>query len=140
VNIARARNRGIEAMAQCPLGPGLLGLDLTLQDPRDETTGQALKRRSRKAAALNYGVPFVGWQWAGALRYTGPRLDTDPVTSADAMTPSRTTLDLSASLALSPQWRLIARLENVTGSRAPEVLGYTSAPRSARLTLHGTLH
>jgi vitamin B12 transporter len=139
VNIARAHNHGIEAMVQWPLGPGLLGLDLTRQDPRDATTGQALKRRARENVALHYGAPFVGWQWAGALRYTGPRLDTDPVSFADAMTPSRTTLDLSATRALSSQWRLVARLANVNGSRAPEVLGYTPAPRSAMFTLQGTL-
>ncbi len=138
-NIARARNRGLEAMLQWPVGAALIGADLTLQDPRNAITDQPLKRRAKQSLALNASVPFSAWQFGAALRHTGQRLDTDPVSFSDAMNPARNTLDLTASVVLGPQWRLTAKVENATASRTSEVLGYTAPPRSLLVSLQGTL-
>jgi vitamin B12 transporter len=141
LNIARAKNRGLELMAQWPLAIGndsVLSIDLTLQDPRDAATDQPLKRRAKQSLALNYSTRVVGWQFLAALRYTGKRLDTDPVTFTDATNPSRTTLDISASRALTPQWRLAMKLDNITAEKRPEVLGYTAPPRALLVSLQGT--
>lgn len=141
-NIARAKNRGLELMAQWPLpfdADGVLGVDLTLQDPRDAITDRPLKRRAKQSLALNYSTRAVGWQVLTALRHTGKRLDTDPVTFADANNPSRTTLDVSASRALTPQWRLGVKLDNAFGEKRPEVLGYTAPPRALLVSLQGTM-
>jgi vitamin B12 transporter len=143
LNIARAKNRGLELMAQWPMtfdANGLLGVDLTVQDPRDATSDTPLKRRSRHSLALNYSTRVVGWQLLGALRHTGKRLDTDPVTFSDADNPSRTTFEFGASRALTAQWRLGLKLANLTDQKRPEVLGYTAPPRSALLSLQGTLN
>ncbi len=82
---------------------------------------------------------LAGWHAVAALRYTGERLDTDPVTFGDAVNPARTTLDLALQRQLTPVWRVLAKLDNVANSRASEVLGYTAAPRSLLLTLQATL-
>jgi vitamin B12 transporter len=143
LNIARAKNRGVELMAQWPLpfdAHGLLGVDLTLQDPRDAGTDTPLKRRSKQSLALNYSTRITGWQLMAALRHTGERLDTDPLTFADADNPARTTLDLSASRALTAQWRVGLKLANATNQKRPEILGYTAPPRSVLLSLQGTLN
>jgi vitamin B12 transporter len=139
VNIARAKNQGLELMALWPLGPGRLGAEATLQDPRDADTGAALKRRARQSLALNYSTALAGWQGVAALRYTGERLDTDPVTFGDVVNPARTTLDLAVHRQLTPIWRISAKLDNVGDSEVPEVSGYTAAPRSLLVTLQATL-
>ena len=140
VNIARAKNSGVEVMAQWPIGPARLGAEVTVQDPRDADTGQPLKRRSRQSLALNVSGAVMGWHALTALRHTGKRLDTDPVTFGDAINPARTTLDVALQRQFTPTWRVLAKLDNVTNARASEVLGYTAAPRSLLLTLQATLH
>ncbi len=142
VNIARAKSRGLELMAQWPMpfdADGVLGADLTLQDPRDASTDQPLKRRAKQSLALNYSTRVVGWQLMTALRHTGKRLDTDPVTFADANNPSRSTFHVSASRALTPQWRVAVKLDNAFGEKRPEVLGYTAPPRAVLVSLQGTM-
>ena len=139
VNIARARNNGLELIAQWPLGAGRLAAEATLQDPRDADTGQPLKRRAQQSLALNYSATLAGWQGMAALRYTGRRLDTDPVTFGDAYNPALTTLDLAVHRQLTPTWRVSAKLDNAGDTQASEVLGYTAAPRSLLVTLQATL-
>jgi vitamin B12 transporter len=142
VNIARARNHGLELMAQTPVpfdAEGLLIAELTLQDPRDRDSDRPLKRRAKQSLALNYATRLAGWQLGAALRHTGKRLDTDPVTFADADNPSRSTLDLRVARQLTPQWRVALKLENATDTSRPEVLGYTAPPRSVLLSLQGTM-
>ena len=139
VNIARAENNGLELIAQWPLGGGRLAAEATLQDPRDADTGQPLKRRAQQSLALNYSATWAGWQGMAAMRYTGKRLDTDPVTFGDATNPARTTLDLAVHRQLTPTWRLSAKLDNASDAQASEVLGYTAAPRSLLVTLQATM-
>ena len=139
INIARAKNSGLELMAQWPLGPGRLGAEATLQNPRDVDSGLALKRRARQSLALNYSGTLLGWQGVAALRHTGQRLDTDPVTFGNAMNPARTTIDLAVHRQLTPAWRLSAKLDNLGGAQASEVLGYTAAPRSLLFSLQASL-
>jgi len=139
VNIARAKNSGLEVMLQWPLGRGRLGAELTLQNPRDADSGAALKRRARESLALNYGATLAGWQGMAALRHSGKRLDTDPVTFGDASNPARTTLDLAVHRQLTPIWSVSAKIENLGDAQASEVLGYTAAPRSVLVTLQATL-
>ena len=134
-NIARARNTGVELMGQLDVGPGRLGVEATLQDPRNADTDARLKRRARRSLALNYRVAQGPWQWGAALRHTGERADLDPLTFADASNPARTTLDLTTQWQINPTWRVGAKLENAGNSRTPEVLGYTPAPRSLSLQL-----
>jgi vitamin B12 transporter len=126
-------------MAQWPIGLARLGAEVTLQDPRDADTGQPLKRRSRHSLAFNASGDIMAWHAVAALRYTGERLDTDPVTFGDAINPARATLDLALQRQLTPIWRVLAKLDNVANSRASEVLGYTAAPRNLLLTLQATL-
>lgn len=140
VNIARARNQGLEVMAQLPLGRiGALSGELTLQDPRDADNDTPLKRRAKQSLALGWQGNAAGWAWRAALRHTGQRLDTDPQTFGDADNPARTTLGLGLARDLVAGWRIALAVDNVTASRRPEVLGYTAAPRSALLSLQASL-
>ncbi len=135
VNIARAENQGLELMAQLPLGPGAVNAELTVQDPRDAGRDTPLKRRAKQSMALGWQGEAAGFSWRAALRHTGQRLDTDPLTFGDADNPARTTLALGVAREVAPGWRVALALDNVTGNRRSEVLGYTAAPRSALLSL-----
>jgi vitamin B12 transporter len=136
VNIDRAANHGVELIAQAPLGAGKLGFEYTGQHAFNRDTGRLLARRSREALALNYRLSQGAWDGAAWLRHVGQRLDSD---FSNAVSPARTTLDLTTGWRLSQQWRIGARLENVAGIKVPEVVGYTAAPRSFALTLQGSL-
>lgn len=140
VNIARARNQGLEVIAQQPIdGIGSLSAEVTLQDPRDTDSDTPLKRRARHSLALGWQDEAAGWSWRAGLRYTGRRLDTDPQTFGNADNAARTTLSLGLARQLMPGWRLSLALDNAADSRRPEVLGYTAPPRSALLSLQATL-
>ena len=138
-NIARARNRGLELMAQLPLAVGALSADLTLQDPRDETNDTPLKRRAKQSLALGWQGDAAGWSWRAALRHTGRRLDTDPLTFGDANNPARSTIGLGLARQIVPGWRVALAIDNAAGSNRPEVLGYTAPPRSALLSLQASV-
>jgi vitamin B12 transporter len=130
VNTGRASNKGLELSVNAPVGPGLLGVDATFQDPVNDSTGESLKRRARTNLAVNYNMDLGLWQLGGYLKYTGSRLDTDPVTFSDAVNSSYTRVDLSAQYRVAPAWTLLGRVENLGNTRRNEVLGFNSQPRS----------
>ena len=135
VNIARAKNRSLELIAQWRLPVGMLSGELTLQDPRDAASDTQIKRRARQSLALGWSGDVAGWSLRAALRHTGKRLDTDPVTFGDANNPARSALTLGVARELAPGWRASLSIDNATDSDLPAVLGYTAPPRSAMLSL-----
>jgi vitamin B12 transporter len=137
VNIGRASNRGIELAADGDTGAGRIGLDATFQNPRDGDTDTPLLRRPRTVVAASYRVPVMGWESGVYVRYAGRHLDADPVTFGNVEAKARTTLGLSTQHALSPNWTLGAKVDNVTNTRTPEVLGYTAPRREVLVTLRG---
>jgi vitamin B12 transporter len=139
VNIARAKNRGLEVMAQLPLSVGQLSGELTLQDPRNADTDTPLKRRAKRSLALGWTGDVAGWALRASLRHTGKRLDTDPVTFGDATTPSRTTPGFGVARIVAPGVRVSLAIDNAADSTRPEVLGYTAAPRTVLLSVQATM-
>ncbi len=138
VNIDKAHNRGVELAVDGDLrGYGKVGLDATFQDPRNDADGSELTRRARTIVTADYRVPVFGWETGAYLRYNGKRADVDPVTFATVNASSRTTLGLSTQHALSPNWSIGAKMDNVTNAHAPEVLGYTAPKRTVLFTLRG---
>ncbi len=137
VNIGHSANRGIELAGDGDTGYGKLGLDATFQDPRNTDTGAELVRRARTIVAASYRVPVFGWDTGAYLNYNGRRADVDPVTFATVQAKARTTLGLSTQHALTPNWSIGAKVDNLIGTRTPEVLGYTAPRRSVLLTLRG---
>ncbi|MEP6503155.1 MAG: TonB-dependent receptor [Betaproteobacteria bacterium] len=137
VNIDRASNRGIELMADGDTGYGKLGVDVTFQDARDDTHDTALLRRARTLATANYRLPIFGWETGVWVRYNGVRADADPATFSTVQAKARTTLGLSTQHALSPNWSIGLKADNITNTKKPEVLGYTAPPPSVMFTLRG---
>ena len=140
VNIARAKNQGLEVMAQLALsGKSALSAELTLQDPRDASNDTPLKRRAKQSLALGWQGDAGAWSWRAGLRHTGQRLDTDPQTFGNAHNPARTTLGFGLARQVVPGWRVALALDNAASSARAEVLGYTAPPRSVLLSLQATL-
>ena len=137
VNIGHSTNRGIELEADGDVLFGKLGLDATFQDPRDTDNDTALTRRARTIATASYRAPVLGWDTGAYVRYNGRRADVDPVTFGTVEARARTTLGLSTQHALTPNWTIGAKVDNVTNSHAPEVLGYTAPRRTVLLTVRG---
>jgi vitamin B12 transporter len=137
INIGHSANRGIELAADGDTGYGKVGLDATFQDPRDTDDDTQLARRARTIVTGSYRVPVFGWETGAYLRYNGQRTDYDPISGALVEAKARTTLGLSTQHALSPNWSIGAKLDNVTNSRTPEVLGYTAPKRAVLFTLRG---
>jgi vitamin B12 transporter len=139
VNIAQASNRGFELLGQTRLGTATLGGEAIWQNPKDLSTGQVLKRRARQSTTLNLQQPLGACDLGVSLRHTAARADLDPITFSNATAPAGNTLGLSTGWAISPAWRLAAKLDNATNQRNPEVLGYNPAPRSLGISLSGKL-
>ena len=137
VNIGHATNRGIELAADGDTGYGKVGLDATFQDPRDTDSDTPLARRARTVLAASYRIPVFGWDTGVYVRYNGRRADVDPVSFATVQAKARTTLGLSTQHALSPNWTIGAKVDNLTNTPTPEVLGYTAPKRTVMVTLRG---
>jgi vitamin B12 transporter len=137
INIDHASNKGVELAIDGDTGYGRIGLDATFQNPRDDDAHTLLLRRARTIASANYRVPVYGWETGVWVRFVGQHLDVDPVSYADVTAKQRTTLGLSTQHALTKAWTAGVKVENVTNSRTPEVLGYTAAPRTVMFTLRG---
>ena len=139
INIDKAHTHGIELAVDGDLRRfGKVGLDATFQDPRNDSDGTELARRARTILTANYRVPIFGWDSGAYLRYNGKRADIDPVTFETVDANARTTLGLSTQHALSQGWSIGAKMDNVTNSHTPEVLGYTAPKRTVLFTLRGT--
>ena len=138
VNIGHSTNRGVELAADGDTGVGKVGLDATFQDPRDTDADAPLSRRARTIVSASYRVPLFGWETGAYLRYNGRRSDIDPVTFATVDAKARTTLGLSTQHALTASWTIGAKVDNVTNTRTPEVLGYTAPMRTVMMTLRGS--
>ena len=137
VNIGHASNRGIELAADGDTGYGKLGLDATFQDPRDTDSDTPLARRARTILAASYRVGLFGWDTGAYVRYNGRRADIDPVTFATVQAKARTTLGLSTQHAVTKNWTIGAKVDNLTNTPTPEVLGYTAPKRTVLLTVRG---
>ena len=136
-NIGRAHNRGVELGADGSAGPGTLGVDATFQNPRDDVAGTGLAKRARTNASVNYRLPILGWKTGAYARYTGKRLDSDPITFGSIYLPARTVVGLTTSHPLSTNWTIAAKLDNLFDNRTAEVAGYTTPGRSLLFTLRG---
>ncbi|MEY4751842.1 MAG: hypothetical protein RIQ60_4056 [Pseudomonadota bacterium] len=139
INIAQASNRGFELLGQTRLGSATLDGEAIWHNPKDLSTGQVLKRRARQTTTLKLQQPLGAYDLGWSLRHVAARADVDPITFGNATAPAGTSLGLTAGWAVSPAWRLAARLDNATNQRNPEVLGYNPAPRSLGISLSGRL-
>ena len=131
-NIASARTRGLELTGRGAWNGWAYDTNLTLQQPVDLTQpgDPTLQRRARSVAniAVNHAVGSV--LLGAAVHYSGPRWDFNyNVYPAQRVTlGSYTTVDLTASGQISPQWSWNARVQNLFDKKYQTAWGYNREP------------
>ena len=132
-NTGRARYSGLTISGGTRAGAVNLGASLDLTRPKDLDTGLRLARRAQTQATLTADTQLAGWTVGGELQHLGARFD-------DAANmkrlPAHSLLNLTASTALTPSWKLLARVDNLTDKAYESVLGYATAGRTVYVGLN----
>ncbi|MGB0132841.1 TonB-dependent receptor domain-containing protein [Dokdonella sp.] len=126
-NIARARIDGVELAYDKQAGPWQMALAYTWQDPRNEESGQPLLRRPEQKFAGSLDRVFGNAARVGLeLFHSGTRQDV-----AGIRLQPYTLVNLRGSWDISPQWSMVARLENIGNVDYELAYGYNTPGRSA---------
>lgn len=137
-NIPRARIEGTSLSYDGTFGGSLKGLHLNASldvlDPRNELNGRQLPRRAKEQAVLGANYATGLWTLGATLLYVGDRFDDANNTPMRALA-SFTTLDVGVEYALNTDWRLQAKVNNLTDKIYETALGFNQAGRGVFLML-----
>ncbi len=111
-NIDRARIKGTELAYQGFFGGLQANAQLTFQDPVNEETGKLLQRRAREHGSLAISDAAGPWRLAAEVVASGARFDSTDESPGTKMH-GYGLLNLTASYALSRDWSVRARWNNV---------------------------
>jgi vitamin B12 transporter len=131
-NVSSAKNQGLETSYNGRVQNTDLRASVTLQNPVNQATGLRLVRRAKTLASLSVSRDMGSLKLGGHVRYTGER----PDISGKPTLNSSVLLDLTARYALSPEWALLGRIENVTDRPDQSAYGYNPLPRTFYLGLN----
>lgn len=131
VNINKARNQGLELSATTRVTDIDLRASLTLQNPKDDTTGQRLVRRARTLGSLSLAKSFGAWRVGSDIQYTSSRSDKDfttvPATAKELS--SYWLANINARYQIAKDVSLFGRVENVFDRAYQTAYGYNQPPR-----------
>jgi len=123
INLDKTRARGVEAVLDAKLYDTLTAsLNWTNMSATNELTGKDLARRPHNlASAVLTWLPLPGATLGGSLTYEGKRFNDNA-----NFTPlsSNTTVNLFGSYALSANWQLFGRIDNLFNDRTEQVSGF----------------
>jgi vitamin B12 transporter len=131
----KAENSGVEASAETTLGSTGMAVRWTEQNPRNLDTGKALARRAKRLVSVDLKQPVGQHQVGLSVGYQGQRRDSD---FSDQVLDAHTLVGVNASYKISPQWRLVGRLENALDTQYQLAHGYSTPGRSAFVTVNYT--
>jgi vitamin B12 transporter len=132
-NVERARIEGAEAAWRLDGERWSARADITLQDPREVTTGARLLRRAREHATLAVTRRIGPHELALDLLYAGERRDfgfPDPL-----VLPAYWLASLSTRVAVCEGWTLLARAENLFDEDYELAHGFNTMGRSLFVAL-----
>jgi len=132
VNIDRARIEGWTLGYDAQLGAWSLHAALDLLDARNAQNGRKLPRRADEQLTASLDYATGQWPLGGTLLAASERFDN---TSNSVRLPGYATLDLHADRALSRDWTLQARLNNLADKQYETARGFNQPGRAAYLTL-----
>ena len=132
VNVPQARINGLTLAYDGSFGPLMLRASADALDPRNEVTGKRLPRRSASQLRLGADYGVGAWAFGGSLLRTGGSFnDTANLQPLDGYTTS----DLYADYKLSQDWKLQAKINNLTNKQYETILGYNQPGRGVFVTL-----
>jgi vitamin B12 transporter len=126
-NTAQAQYTGLTLTAAETVGNVHIHGSLDLQNPKNLITNRTLQRRSRQYGTLGAEMPAGGWQLATDLVMASHTFDSD---TSNVVLPGYSIMNLSATTALSRDWKLVAKLENLTDKIYQTANTYASARRT----------
>lgn len=132
VNVDRARIRGWTLGYQARRGAWGVQAALDLLDARNVQTGARLPRRAEQQLTASLDYAPAGWKFGSTLLAASDRFDNAANT---VRLGGFATLDLYAQRALSRDWSLQARLNNLADKQYQTAQGYNQPGRAAYLTL-----
>ena len=112
VNLARVRTEGAEIAWRGTLWGWQTRAQLTVQDPRDETTGSQLRRRAKQYGSVGAERTFGPWRFGADIIGSGERFDSTNEAPNTRMH-GYGLLNLTAGYALARDWSINARWNNV---------------------------
>ena len=134
-NVGKARYEGVTLAAGTRVGRFNLQGSVDFQDPRDTGNDKQLARRAKRHASLSADTMVAGWSLGAQMQASGMRYD-------DAANRNRlggyTLWHLTASRQLSPEWRLTARLNNLTDKKYELARTYATEGRAIYVGLNWT--
>jgi len=127
-NIASSRTRGVEFSGRGAWNGWGYDANLTLQQPVNTSLpgDPTLQRRARSMANVTLNREIGAVLLGAAVHYSGARWDNGP--SGRVTLGGYTTVDLTASGAITPQWSWNARLQNLFDKKYQTVYGYNREP------------
>jgi vitamin B12 transporter len=131
----QAENSGVEASAETTVGSTGMAIRWTEQNPRNLDTGKALARRAKRLVSVDVKQPVGQHQVGLSVGYQGERRDSD---FSDKVLDAYTLVGVNVSYKISPQWRLVGRLENALDTQYQLAHGYSTSGRSAFVTVNYT--
>ncbi|MGA8010333.1 MAG: TonB-dependent receptor [Thiomonas sp.] len=127
-NIASSRTRGLELSGRGAWKGWGYDANLTLQQPVDNSKpgDPTLQRRARSLANVSVKREISSVLYGATVHYSGPRWDNGP--TGRVTLGSYTTVDLTASGAVSKSWDWNARVQNLFDKEYQTVYGYNREP------------
>jgi len=112
VNLAQVRTEGMEIAWRGTLWGWQTRAQVTVQDPRDETTGSQLRRRAKQYGSVGAERTFGPWRFGADIIGSGERFDSTNEAPNTRMH-GYGLLNLTAGYALTRDWSINARWNNV---------------------------
>lgn len=125
INIGRASNQGLELSAASRIAGTDVRSSLTVQNPKDDTTGAVQTRRAKTLASLALARSYGEWRVGTDLHYTGNRTDK----TANKELTSYWLVNLNARYQVSKQVSLFGRIDNVFSRDYQTAYGFNQPPR-----------
>ncbi|MEN9903895.1 MAG: hypothetical protein RLZZ555_460 [Pseudomonadota bacterium] len=133
-NVDQARIKGWSLGYEGGAGLWFWQTQLELLEAKDEKTGLKLPRRADTQLSASLRRDVADWKLGAHWLAASDRFD-DKSNTAEKRLAGYATLDLSAERALTAEWRLQLRLNNLTDKKYETVYGYNQPGRAAYVTL-----
>ncbi len=132
INIDEARIDGAEVRYRLHGSDWSLQAEALVQSPVDLATDTELARRSRRSLTVRYLHELGDWELG--LNWLA-RSESRDSPFNDIVLPGYGLLELTAGWSISPQWKLLARVENAFDKEYATAAGYRTAERSFYLSV-----